>query len=67
MEIGSLEFRRKSDRKAPRASPELVHETNENGERRLRDVLSPSYASHSMNLLQLSKTKVLQHFMQLQH
>lgn len=67
MEIGSLEFRQKSDRKAPRASPEFVQETNENGERRLRDVLSPSYASHSMNLLQLSKTKVLQHFMQLQH
>jgi hypothetical protein len=39
----------------------------ENGERRLPDALSPSCLSGSMKLLHLSKGKVLQHFMQLQH
>lgn len=41
--------------------------TYKNGERRLLDALSPSCLSDSMDLLQMSKGKVLQHFMQLQH
>lgn len=40
---------------------------NRKGEIRLPDALSPSCLSDSMNLLQMSKGKVLQHFMHLQH
>jgi hypothetical protein len=53
--------------RSPVALLRTTHVQNENGERRLPDTLSPSCLSDSTNLLRLSKGKVLQHFMHLQH
>jgi hypothetical protein len=53
--------------RSPVALLRTTHVQNENGERRLPDTLSPSCLLDSTNLLRLSKGKVLQHFMHLQH
>jgi hypothetical protein len=53
--------------RSPVAPLRTTHVQNRNGESRLPDALSPSCLSDSTDLLQMSKGKVLQHFMQLQH
>jgi hypothetical protein len=53
--------------RSPVALLQTTHVQNENRESEPFGALSPSWCFHSTNLLQMSKTKVLQHFMQPQH